>query len=301
VATTSSGPFRRPSFWIAGAAAVTAVALIRMSEPGGDSAAAAQRSTQATATADVVTRRAQSTRTHDSRPQYDELRLSASAVERTLVNARPGTVDLILARDLAAWTLQDAPAAARFAELQSDLFLREVALRTVAQHWVRSDANAAARWADAMPSGAERDRTLESVALVLADTAPGSALQVLARRDAVPDPDATLAGVIANWAGRDFAAAQAWLEAQPPGTARDQIAQHLAVMRAGDDPLAATRIVDRMITGVETRGDAWTAIAQRWSAHDPDGMREWARSRDSDTQRRVDTELALSGASAWRP
>jgi hypothetical protein len=78
------------------------------------------------------------------------------------------------------------------------------------------------------------------------------------------------------------------------GPPRDRITQVLSFLRADDDPLAAIELIERSITGSEARSDAWTAIAQLWANRDPGAVREWARSSDLETQRRVAAELALA-------
>lgn len=224
--------------------------------------------------------------------------MSAGRIEARLAAATPGTGDLVIENDLAIWLTEDPLAAARFAELQADPFLREVSLRVVAQGWAHIDAQATARWAESMAGGPERDRALEYVALAIADASAQDALALLRRRGTVPTPDAAQMGIVERWARRDFAAARAWLEAQPPGEARDQVVQGLAFLRANEDPLAAIELLERSITGSEARSNAWAAIAQLWSHRDPGAVREWARSTDLHTQRRVEAELALAGDSA---
>jgi hypothetical protein len=219
--------------------------------------------------------------------------ISADAIERSLLAANSGTRDLVLERMLSAWTPDDPQAAARFAELQSDPFLREVALRAVAQVWTRSDPGSAAQWAASLGDDVERARVIEVVALTMGNSDPRAALELLARHATGTRPDATRVGVIASWASRDFAAAQSWAEAEPPGPLRDDIVLRLAFLRAQTDPHAATLLASRMITDETARHDAYASIIGLWVARDPDGARLWAASADVETRRRVDAELAI--------
>lgn len=203
-------------------------------------------------------------------------RTSAEQVERALATAAPGTLDLVLERNLARWTAEQPQAAARFAELQPDSFLREVALRTVARVWAGADPAAAARWAAALGDTAAQDQAIETAALAMADVDPRAALDLLERRDDPTPADAARSGVIVSWAGRDFEAAEAWVEAQPTGPARDEIVQRLVLLRAGRDPSAGTLLANRLITGDTARHDAWAAIAQLRASKDPQDLRDAA-------------------------
>jgi hypothetical protein len=222
-----------------------------------------------------------------------ELPISAESVELAESAAVPGTQDLVLDRMLTSWVRDDAPAAARYAELQTDPFLREVALRTVAHRWAQIDRDGAVQWASSLADETERDGAIENVALALSD--PRAALDLLARRGAEKWPDAARVGVIAAWAARDFAAAQAWAEAQPPGAARDDITQRLVFLRAQTDPLAATVLASGMLDEATARRDAYASIIRIWVARDPEAARGWAASADTETRRRVGLELAEPG------
>jgi hypothetical protein len=219
--------------------------------------------------------------------------LSADAIERALVAASPGTGDLILERMLTAWTPVDPQAAARFAELQADPFLREVALRVVAQVWTQADPDSAVPWAASLGDVAERDQVIEVVALAMSGSDPRAALELLAQRANDKSRDATRVGVITSWAGRDFAAAQSWAEAQPPGAARDDIVLRLVFQRAQTDPPAAIQLASQMLSDQEARREAYASIIRQWVARDPERAREWAASTDVETRRRVDAELAI--------
>ena len=217
--------------------------------------------------------------------------MSADEIDRALDDAAPGTRDAILERLLETWADRDAPAAARFAELQDDPFLREVGVRTVAQRWTRADAEAAARWAAAIGDTGARRQAIDAVALVQADTEPRAALDLLARFGDGGNPGETLTGVIANWANRDFAAAQSWVEAQPPGRSRDRIVQRLAFMRAQADPPQAIQLASELLSDDDARREAYASIIRPWIERDAESARSWIASADAPTRRRLDAEL----------
>jgi hypothetical protein len=220
--------------------------------------------------------------------------MTADELERSLAQAPRGTTDLVIERDLTTWLTDDPAAAAAFALRQTDPFLREVAVRTVAQRWAQTDPADAARWAESLADADERDRALAHVALSIADRSPRDALDLLAGRAGDPQSDAARVGVVASWARRDFDAAQSWVEAQPPGPTRDEIVQRLVVLRSYDDPQAAMSFADRLIADDKLRRDAWAAVSQRWAARDPGLVREWAISADAGTRRRIEAELAVA-------
>jgi hypothetical protein len=291
VATTSSGRSRRPELWFAGAAALAAAAFFEVADRGAGSASG-HRSLPTSVTGSVTAAAAD---TRIAIPDYSsKTSIGADAIERSLLVADPGTRDLVLERMLTSWTPQDPQAAARFAELQPDPFLREVALRTVAQVWAKSDSGSAAQWGASLGDEAERSRVIELVALAMGDSDPRAALALLSRNGSGTRSDDARIGVIASWASRDFAAAQSWATAEPPSPLRDDIVQRLAFLRAETDPLAATLLVNEMLSDDAARRDAYASIVGLWVARDPDGARRWAAYADLETRRRVDAEIAIA-------
>jgi len=206
--------------------------------------------------------------------------------------ARPQMQDQVLQAMLMAWVTEAPQDAARFAELQMDPFLREAALRTVAQRWAQIDRDAAAHWALSLGDAAERDAVIDAVALSMGDSDPRAALDLLMRRVADERADSTRVGVISSWASRDFAAAQSWTEAQPPSAARDDIVLRLAFMRAQADPAAAMQLASRMLGDETARREAFASIIRPWIARDPDAARAWFSSTDAGTRSRIEVELA---------
>lgn len=293
MATTSSGRSRRPSLWLVSAAAVTAAALLLAAGPARESVAARHPSTtsasrtSASAPAPAVAKVA----IDSIAPPDIEARVSADGIERALSSADPGRRDLVLERNLARWVADDPAAAARFAELQSEPFLREAGLRSVAQKWAELDRDAAALWATSLADRTERDQVIEDVALVSSNSDPRASLALLGQRSAEVPRDAARAGVITAWATRDFEGARAWAEAQPPGASRDDIVQRLVFLRAQTDPRAAALLADQLLGDAAARRDAYASIIRAWLERDPEAMKMWAESTDVETRRRIDAEL----------
>jgi hypothetical protein len=225
-------------------------------------------------------------------------RIHASDVDLALASARPGTQDLVLERMLSAWARFAPASAARYADLQDDPFLREVAQRTVALTWAAIDYRAAETWATAHGSQAELAKLVGAVARVLGETDPHAALELISRYDGEAAEAASRVSILVGWAGRDFAATQSWLEAQPPGPARDAIAQRLIFLRAEDDPAAAAALADRALMDEAVRRDALASIIRPWMDRDAEAVRSWAATLDPETRRRVDAEIAIQSRDA---
>ena len=219
--------------------------------------------------------------------------LTSDAIERVLAAAPQHRRDLVLSELLARLVNYDAPAAARIAERETAEYLREVALRVVAQAWARRDAVAALNWAGSLSEQGERDAALENAALELAKSRPQQALQALDRRSAPRSPDPTLQGVVQQWAANDFAAAYAWAESQPDGSDHDALLLRLVFVRAGQNPADAARIANTAFSGDAQRIDALVTVASSWGAQDPMAVRDLALSLDAKAQLRLRAELAL--------
>jgi hypothetical protein len=219
--------------------------------------------------------------------------LTTDAIERAVADVPQQRRDLVLSELLTRLVSQDASAAARVAEAEAAGYLREVALRVVAQSWTRRDAAAALNWASSLVDQDERDAALENAALELAALKPHLALQALDRRSGRRSPDWTLEGVVQQWATNDFASAYAWTEAQPAGPDRDALLMRLVFVRARQDPAEAARIASTAFSADSQRIGALSTIAHLWGAQDPTAVSEFALTLDAKAQHRVRTELAL--------
>jgi hypothetical protein len=229
-------------------------------------------------------------------PAFDQaaaFALTPDEIERVVAESPLEQQDLVLSELVEQLVKHDAPAAARLAERYDRGYLREVALRVVAQHWTRQHAAAAIDWAVSLSDVDERDAALTNISLELARARPQLALQVLGRRSRAPSPDVALEGVIQQWATNDFAAAYAWADAQPAGLDRDALFTRLAFARVEQNPADAARIANSAFSVEAQRLDTISMIARRWGAQDPMAVREWALTLDAKAQQRVRTEIEL--------
>jgi len=223
-----------------------------------------------------------------SRPAF-----SASDLEAALAEVAASEREAALSDGLSRLMAVDAHAAVEFAERETDPYLREVSLRTVAQLWSREDAGAVIAWAESIVDTKERNRVIERVALELALSDPRRALALLERERTDETFDPAIAGILQQWAEQDFAAALAWAEAQPAGKQRDLLMTRLVFVRANEHPADAARLADRVFTNDTARQDALASIARDWGARDREAAREWARTLDLSSRRRIDSELSL--------
>jgi hypothetical protein len=278
---------------VASAAAIAAFVAVRF-QPGAPLDVAVMAT--APSLRDVSTNSAAGVAQNNSLTRLDgvtEPTITSDAVERALAEAPHERRDLLLSELLARLVRHDAPAAARIAERQEAGYLREVALRAVAQSWTRQDSAAALNWAASLADQDERDAALANSALELAVNLPQLALQTLGLRSTQRFPDSALEGVVQQWATNDFRAACDWTDAQPPGRDRDALLMRLVFARAEQDPADAARIATTLFSDDAQRGEAISTVALRWGARDPMAVREWAFALDAEAQRRVRAELAV--------
>jgi hypothetical protein len=183
-------------------------------------------------------------------------------IERDLADAAPGKRDLVLADSLTRLIERDPQAAARYAEAETDSFLRELALRVVVQRWAVIDADAAQSWAMSLGNAHERETALANMALGLG---PHDAAAAVAIRDRHTDntaEDPVLAGLVQQWAGEDAVAAFAWVQARPSSLQRDQLMQVVAFARAeSGDFDHAVRIAQDAIADPRIRREALASVA----------------------------------------
>jgi hypothetical protein len=172
---------------------------------------------------------------------------NTATLEQRLADAAPEQRDRVLEQWLPELLYDDPSAAAHFLEMQTEPFLREVALRTLALEWAALAPEDAAPWAVSLADSEERDRAVGYVAQELAMADPHAALRLLERRTRSPEPDIATVAVITRWADRDFDAARSWLESQPDGATRREVARRLIFLKAGTDFAAAAALAERML------------------------------------------------------
>lgn len=96
-------------------------------------------------------------------------------------------------------------------------------LDNLAQQWAAQDADAAMAWALAKPAGEQRDRLLQRIAFVDAESNPQQAARLVAEQmEPGPNQDEAVISVLYQWARSDAGAALAWAEAFQTGDLRDR-------------------------------------------------------------------------------
>jgi hypothetical protein len=218
---------------------------------------------------------------------------SLHQLENSLEAAEPGREDLVVGELLPRLVAHDARAAARFAELQEDHYLREISLRLVAQHWSRLDTEAALAWAASLGDPRERDDTISDVTLALAQDDPRRAIAIRERYAGAGARDAALVAMGQQWAMKDFDAALAWAEQQADPTQRTDLLQRLTFVRAETgDHLAAAQLAADRIADDRARQEALAMVAAHWAYRDLPAARAWARTLEGQTRERMEREIA---------
>jgi hypothetical protein len=221
------------------------------------------------------------------------LRLRIEDLERELAASDQGKRDLVLQKLLPDLVAQNPESAARFAELQTDLALRELAIRQVALLWGALDAERAVNWARSLPDAAERDATLIDIANGLSSVDPARGVELRESFTLSTQPDSALSNLVQQWAGYDFDAALAWTNARAPGAQRDDLLQRLIYVRAAaGDPASAAQLVTESSLAGDARTAAISSVAQEWARLDGTAALEWLRSLDRASSEGAMAELA---------
>jgi hypothetical protein len=224
---------------------------------------------------------------------------SVIELERALSDSESGARDLVLQKFLPAMVTDDAAQMARFAELQTDPALRELALRQVALLWGASDPERAVDWARSLPDAAERDTTFTDIANGLSSIDPARAVQLREQFVASANADGALSNLVQQWAGFDFDAALAWTEARAPGAQRDDLMQRLVYVRAASgDPAAAARLVSDSSLAGAAKDAAIASVTQEWARSDGLAALEWLQTVDPQKRSIQADEITIAGATS---
>lgn len=97
------------------------------------------------------------------------------------------------------------------------------------RQWAEENFTAALAYVDARPPGADREELFARLALVLAETLPAEAADLVAK-DMAPGParDEAALSVLHRWALAAPSSAARWAEAFPPGPLRDRALREVA-------------------------------------------------------------------------
>jgi hypothetical protein len=99
------------------------------------------------------------------------------------------------------------------------------------QQWAAKDPNNAADWVKEHSSVDQQDRLIARIALVLADTSPAEAVQMILNDLPAGDAQTESAmSVLHQWAGQDQQGARAWVELFPDGELRERALSELQIV-----------------------------------------------------------------------
>ena len=103
-----------------------------------------------------------------------------------------------------------------------------VPLENLVQQWTAQDADAAAAWVEARPASEQKSRMFMRVAMIVAETSPAEAAQMVV--DRIPEggiQTEAAVSVVYQWAKRDLQGARAWVELFPEGPLRERALNEL--------------------------------------------------------------------------
>jgi hypothetical protein len=109
--------------------------------------------------------------------------------------------------------------------------MRDELLRQMTRAYAALDAAEAMDWIAELPDD-DRNLTAKELSAQIARYDVASAIEV-ADRFHVGRDDGTLEHLVQLWATEAPAAAQTWIEAQPPGPEREQLLARIAFVQAG--------------------------------------------------------------------
>jgi len=136
------------------------------------------------------------------------------------------------------------------------------------------DAEAAAL---TLPIGEERNRALEAVCLGLAETSPGSAVQMAMSLHLNDGSSAVVENLVQQWASADAPAALAWAETLSPGQQQNEFAMQIAYALSKIDPVDAARVAVEQIPPGEMQDEAVMSVLNQWANQDLVAAVNWVK------------------------
>ena len=259
-------------------ACVTAGAAVNVAMDGGEPPRVGTRAEAAPYPDPVAAAPSRPAPTLSSVRIYPTPPLRIDELDRELAGAGRDARELVLQKHLPALVARDPEAAARFAEMQTEPELREVALHHVALLWGALDAEHAVNWARSLPAAAERDATLIDIANGLSSVDPVRGVELREQFVSSTNPDGALSNLVQQWAGYDFTAALAWTNARAPGAQRDDLLQRLIYVRAAaGDPAAAAQLVSQSALTGKAKNAAVASVNREWEQRDAAAAQEWVQ------------------------
>jgi hypothetical protein len=120
------------------------------------------------------------------------------------------------------WAQANPAGAAAYAEALPPSSMRNAFLADVGRTWYAADPEAALPWILGRKSDPDSIQTLQQMLPSLAWSDPKRAVELLDRLSSAAARNQAISRIASQWAGRDFAAALAWVRSLPDGYARQR-------------------------------------------------------------------------------
>jgi len=101
-------------------------------------------------------------------------------------------------------------------------------LENLVQQWAAQDVTTATAWVKERPAGEQKEQMLMRLAMVIAETSPAEAAQLVVNQ--IPEGSVqteAAISVVHQWARRDLSGARAWVELFPEGPLRERALNEL--------------------------------------------------------------------------
>jgi hypothetical protein len=179
----------------------------------------------------------------------------------------------VLDKTLPAWVMNDPTAAAAFVQKMEPGFLRDKALRILAQNWSGQNPQAALAWMAQLPNETERHMFVTNTCLGLARENPSAAVRLAVTSHA--DEAGLLENLTQQWADKDTRPALTWAEEQNPGDERDQLIQRIALVESKANPHEAANLVLQQIPPGPVQIEAVITVVHQWGERDRNAAAAW--------------------------
>ncbi len=179
--------------------------------------------------------------------------------------------DESIGRLAGAWAGVSGAVAAHWTGTISDPLLRSAALHATAAAWAGKEPAAAATWVETLPANDKMEAAANVVSAWPDGAAAGAWLMRLAGDDidAIAAPAAVLAQ---RWTEEDAGAVSKWLNALPPGVAREATASVFASAAAPIAPDDAL-LWAQSLSAPEDRTETVVDVCEKWFEASPDEFR----------------------------
>jgi DNA-binding transcriptional regulator YbjK len=101
-------------------------------------------------------------------------------------------------------------------------------LENLVQQWAERDLTTAIEWVEGRPGDEQKNHMLMRVAMVVAETSPAEAAQMVVSQISEGDVRTeAVVSIVYQWARRDLPGASAWVDAFPEGPLRERVSNEL--------------------------------------------------------------------------